>query len=74
MQLEQSVFQQISLQSVLTKPLELLQLGVLDKRTELSTDDKKRLWIQRMGYEGERIFFECIKRYVKQQWEVLYRT
>lgn len=74
MQLEQLAFQQLTSQETLTKPLELLQLEVLEKRTKLSTDDKKRLWIQRMGYQGEKIFHEFISRNAKQHWKVLYRT
>ena len=74
MQAEQSALQQLSFQKDIAKPFELLQLEVLEKRTNLSTDDKKLLWVQRMGYQGERIFFEFITRYAKQHWKVLYRT
>lgn len=74
MQTESVIFLTPQGQEVLPKPLELMQLEVLEKRGGLTTDNKKQLWIQRMGYQGEQIFYDFITKYKKPHWKVFYRT
>lgn len=58
----------------LSKPLELQQLEVLDKRQGLSTEAKRKLWSQRTGFQGEQDFYEFLLRYKKPHWRILHRT
>ena len=74
MQTESVIFLTPQEQEGLPKPLELMQLEVLEKRGGLTTDNKKQLWIQRMGYQGEQIFYDFITKYKKPHWKVFYRT
>jgi len=53
------------------KPSKLRQLEVLELRGGLSTDDKRILWVQRMGDEGEGLFSEFIHRFQHHKWQAL---
>ncbi|XJS10979.1 nuclease-related domain-containing protein [Aerococcaceae bacterium WGS1372] len=54
------------------KPFYLEYLEILERRINLPEESKRRLWAQRVGYEGHRAFDELLVEYCPKDWEILH--